>query len=64
MRKPRIAKLTRGDGAGDNVLPQRPRAQVWRDFFDLIHSINATDEFMADRPMNRLPRERSLFAES
>jgi antitoxin VapB len=36
---------------------------VWRDFFDLMHSIDVPDEFMADRPMNLPPRERDLFSE-
>jgi len=36
---------------------------VWRDFFEMMRSVNVPDEFMTDRPMNLPPRDRSLFAE-
>jgi antitoxin VapB len=47
---------------GDVVLSDRPGA-VWRDFFQMLRSIEVPDEFMADRPMNLPPRERTLFSE-
>jgi antitoxin VapB len=55
--------VTRDEITGDVVLSDRPGAKVWRDFFDLMHSIDVPDEFMADRPMNLPPRERDLFSE-
>ncbi|MGA2182521.1 MAG: AbrB family transcriptional regulator [Bryobacteraceae bacterium] len=54
---------TRDEITGDVVLSDRPGAKVWRDFFEMVHSIDVPDEFMADRPMNLPPRERDLFAE-
>ena len=54
---------TRDDRTGDVVLSDRPGAKVWRDFFEMMRSVNVPDEFMSDRPMNLPPRERSLFAE-
>ena len=45
------------------MLSDRLGAKVWRDFFEMMHSIDVPDEFMADRPMNLLLRERNLFAE-
>ena len=44
------------------MLSDRPGAKVWRDFFEMMRSIDVPDEFMADRAMNLPPRERHLFA--
>jgi len=55
--------VTRDEVTGEVVLSDRPGAKVWRDFFDLMRSIEVPDEFMADRPMNVPPRERDLLAE-
>jgi antitoxin VapB len=52
--------VTRDGVTGDLVLSDRPGAKVWRDFFELMRSIDVPDEFMSDRPLN-LPRERDLF---
>jgi hypothetical protein len=35
--------------------------EIWDDFFALIYSINVPSDFMAERPMNVLPKERNLF---
>jgi antitoxin VapB len=55
--------VTRDEITGDVILSHRPGAKVWRDFFEMMHSIDVPDDFMADRPMNQPPRERDLFAE-
>ncbi len=55
--------VTRDELTGDVVLSNRPGAKAWREFFELVRSVSAPDEFMADRPMNTLPRERNLFAD-
>lgn len=54
---------TRDEVTGDVLLSDRPGAKVWRDFFELVHSIDGSGEFMANRPMNRPPKERNLFSE-
>jgi antitoxin VapB len=55
--------VTRDDITGSVVLSDRPGAKVWRDFFEMMRSIEAPDEFMSDRPLNLPPRERELFAD-
>ena len=55
--------VTRDEVTGDVVLSDRPGAKAWRDFFEMMHSIDVPREFMADRPMNLPPRERNLFSE-
>lgn len=37
------------------------RADAWKDFFDLVHFINDSDDFMSDRPMNIVPQEKGVF---
>jgi len=54
---------TRNEVTGDVVLSDRPGASAWQDFFEMMHAIDVPEEFMADRPMNRPPQERTLFAE-
>ena len=54
---------TRDEVTGDVVLSDRPGAKGWRDFFEMMRTLNMPDEFMADRPMNLPPRERNLFDE-
>lgn len=56
--------VTRDEVTGDVVLSDRPGAKTWRDFFDLMRTIDVPDDFMADRPMNVPPRERTVFDES
>jgi antitoxin VapB len=54
---------TRDDVTGDVVLSDRPGAKVWRDFFEMMRTVDVPVDFMSDRPMNLPPRERHLFAE-
>jgi antitoxin VapB len=53
--------ITRDDVTGDVVLSKRPSASGWRDFFEMMRSIDVPKEFMNDRPMNLPPQERNLF---
>jgi antitoxin VapB len=55
--------ITRDEATGDVVLSNRPGARTWDDFFDLMHSTEVPDDFMAERPMNIPPPKRSLFDE-
>lgn len=54
---------TRDEITGDVVLSARPGARTWRDFFELMHSIDVPPDFMAERPMNRVPVDRDLFGD-
>ena len=53
--------VTRNEVTGDVVLSNQPGAKAWRDFFEMAAQVDASDEFMKDRPMNRPPIDRNLF---
>ena len=48
---------------GDVVLSDQPGTQAWRDFFEMMRSIDVPDEYMAERPMNVSPQDRRIFDE-
>ena len=50
--------MQRDDKTGGVVLSSRPGARSWSEFFALMRTIDIPDNFMADRPMNAVPRER------
>jgi len=54
---------TRDEMTGDVVLSHRPGAKVWNEFFEMLNAMDIPPEYMADRPMNRIPQERDLFSE-
>ena len=45
---------------GDVTLSERPGADSWRQFFELIRTIDVPDDFMTERPMNVLPRDETF----
>ena len=57
------AFVSRNEVTGDEVLSDSPGAYVWRDFFDLMKTIEVPSDFMSERPMNVPPNERNLFKE-
>lgn len=54
---------TRDEVTGDVVLSNRPGSKAWKEFFELIRSIDVPIDFMTERPMNGVPLERILFDE-
>jgi antitoxin VapB len=52
---------TRDDITGDVVLSNRPGVEAWREFFELLHSVDVPADFMAERPLNVLPPEGGIF---
>lgn len=54
---------TRDEATGDVILSSRPGGQTWDGLFDLVRSIEATEDFMADRPLNSPPAERNVFGD-
>lgn len=52
---------TRDDRTGDVVLSNRPGLGAWGEFFELMDSIDVPADFMVERPMNEISRERDLF---
>ncbi len=53
--------VTRDDATGDVILSNRPGARTWTDFFDLLHAVDAPNDFMLERPMNVLPWAGGVF---
>ncbi|MFI5011446.1 MAG: antitoxin [Hyphomicrobiales bacterium] len=56
--------VTRDERTGDVLLSNKPSTRIWGEFFELMNTIDGPVDFMADRPMNVLPRERGLFADA
>ncbi|UUM21292.1 antitoxin [Mycoavidus sp. SF9855] len=56
--------ITRDEVTGDVTLSNRPGAKTWKDFRDLMHSIDVPTDFMEERPMNVMPQERNLFEDA
>lgn len=55
---------TRNDATGDVVLSSKPGAKAWSDLFELLHSVEASADFMTERPLNVLPTEQGVFDDS
>ena len=55
--------VTRDEVRGEVVLSSRPGSRTWGEFFEVMETIDVPAEFMAERPMNRLPLDRDAFGE-
>ncbi len=55
--------VSRDQATGDVILSTHPGAADWREFFELVRSIDVPMEFMAERPMNRVAEVRGVFDE-
>jgi antitoxin VapB len=55
---------TQDEATGDVVLSTRPGAKHWDEFFGRLRSIDIPQDFLADRPMNRIPEEKPVFGEN
>ena len=57
--------ISRDEKTQDVTLSTRPGAQVWADFFAFARTVDVPENWMKDRPMNRLPEadEVPLFRE-
>ena len=53
--------VTRDERTGDVILSSQPSSFSWAALFDLLAELDESEEFMADRPLNVPPRDRSLF---
>jgi antitoxin VapB len=51
---------TRDPRTGDITLSERPSADSWGEFFELMRTIDVPDDFMTERPMNVLPRDKAV----
>lgn len=54
---------TKNESTGDVVLSTRPGASYWADFFRELRGIDVPDDFLIDRPMNRIPEDKDIFGE-
>jgi antitoxin VapB len=54
---------TRDEITGDITLSDKPGAKVWREFFEMARSFDVPENFMSERPMNRPPSGRDVFAD-
>jgi antitoxin VapB len=56
---------SRDDATGDVVLSNRPGSKTWDEFFELLHTLvasdAATDDFLSERPLNVLPAVQGVF---
>jgi antitoxin VapB len=50
--------VRRDPATGDVILSRRPDS--WRDFFDLVDTLDIPDDFMSDRDVSP-PQRRKLF---
>ncbi|HVO61315.1 MAG TPA: type II toxin-antitoxin system VapB family antitoxin [Terriglobales bacterium] len=50
--------IRRDPNSGDVILSRRPES--WRDFFELMKTIDVPDDFLADR-QDHPPQKRDLF---
>lgn len=53
--------VSRDDATGDVVLSNRPGAKTWNAFFELLHEVTVPVDFMAERPLNVLPKVYGVF---
>jgi len=53
--------ISRDWRTGDVVLSNRAGARTWEAVFALMRTIEVPSDFMRERPMNVVPRERKLF---
>ncbi len=54
--------ISRDEKTNDVILSTRPGAKVWEEFFEFMKTVDVPEDFMKDRPMNRIPtKDRTLF---
>ena len=53
--------IKRDEATGDVVLSTRPGVNTWDDFFEFVQGVDVPKTFMADRPMNVLPKKDGVF---
>jgi len=56
-------EIRRNDETGELILTAPAKRRTWDEFFDLVGRLNVPQDYMSERPMNRLPVERNIFEE-
>jgi antitoxin VapB len=52
---------TRDDATGDITLSNWPGTNAWNEFFELLHSVEAPSDSMAERSLNVAPLDCGIF---
>jgi antitoxin VapB len=56
--------ISRDERTKNVILSKRPSAGVWDEFFDFMKTVEIPEDWMKDRPMNRVPtKDRTQFRE-
>ena len=56
--------IFRDEKTQDVILSKRPGARVWEEFFEFARGVDVPKDWMKDRPMNRVSKDRKpLFRE-
>jgi antitoxin VapB len=56
--------ISRDERTQDVILSKRPGTRVWEEFFAFMRTVDIPEDWMKDRPMNRIPtKDRTLFRE-
>lgn len=56
--------ISRDEKTRNVVLSEKPGSQAWSEFFELMRTIDIPKDWMKDRPMNRISKDREpLFRE-
>lgn len=56
--------VTRDEKTNNVILSEQPGTGVWSDFFEFVRGIEIPEDWMQDRPMNRVASDdRPLFRE-
>jgi antitoxin VapB len=56
--------ISRDEKTQNVILSEKPGSQVWEEFFEFMKTVDIPDDWMKDRPMNRIStRDRTLFRE-
>jgi antitoxin VapB len=56
--------ITRDEKTNNVILSEKPGSGVWDEFFEFMKTVNIPEDWMKERPMNRIPtRDRTLFSE-
>ncbi len=53
--------VSRDATSGDVTLSSRPGASAWTKFFELAETVDATDDYMNERPLNVAPTAGGIF---
>jgi antitoxin VapB len=55
--------ISRDAATGDVVLSSRPGARTWGEFFELMDTIEVSEDFLVERPLNQPPAARGVFGD-